>query len=58
MPGGKRVPKGKSEPSCKHTGIDLEMKIRMIHKYEGGQSLYYVRNSGTISIRNPGDYLV
>jgi hypothetical protein len=33
MAGGKRTPEGKSEPSCKRTATDLEMKI-MIHKYE------------------------
>jgi hypothetical protein len=37
--GGKRVPKGYSEPSCKYIAIDLEMKIRMVCKCEGGQSL-------------------
>jgi hypothetical protein len=39
MVGGKRAPKEKTEPSRKRTAIDLEMKIRIIHKYEGGQSL-------------------
>jgi hypothetical protein len=33
------TPEAKCEPPCKHTAIDLEWKIRMIHKYEGGQSL-------------------
>jgi hypothetical protein len=39
MAGGKQAPEGKSEPFHKRTAIDLEIKIRMIHKYEGGQSL-------------------
>jgi hypothetical protein len=39
MAGGKRAPKGKTEPSHKRTAIDLEMKIRIIRKYEGGQRL-------------------
>jgi hypothetical protein len=33
-----RAPKG-SAPSCKRSAIDLEIKIRMVCKYEGGQSL-------------------
>jgi hypothetical protein len=39
MAGGKHTPEGKSKPSCKLAAIGLEMKIRMIHNYEGGQSL-------------------
>jgi transposase-like protein len=39
MAGGKRAPKEKTKPSRKRTTIDLEMKIRIIRKYEGGQSL-------------------
>jgi hypothetical protein len=39
MAGNKHVPERKSEPSRKHTAIDLGMKRRMIHKYEGGQIL-------------------
>jgi hypothetical protein len=35
----KRAPEGESEPSHKHTAIDLKMKIRMVLKYEGGQIL-------------------
>jgi hypothetical protein len=40
MAGGKRVPEGKGEPSYKCTASHLEMKIRTICKYEGGQSLF------------------
>jgi hypothetical protein len=39
MAGGKRAREGNSEPSCKCTTIDLELKLRMIRKYKGGQSL-------------------
>jgi hypothetical protein len=39
MVSGKHKREGKSQPSQKHTAIDLEMKIRIICKYEGGQSL-------------------
>jgi hypothetical protein len=39
MAGDKCARVGRSKPSYKHTAIDLEMKIRMIHKYEGGQCL-------------------
>jgi hypothetical protein len=39
MAGGKHAREGNSEPSCKRTAIDLELKLRMIRKYEGGQSL-------------------
>jgi hypothetical protein len=38
MAGGKRAPEGRGKPSCKLTVIVLELKIKMIHKYEGGQS--------------------
>jgi hypothetical protein len=37
MAGGKRAPEGRGEPSCILTVIDLELKIKMIRKYEGGQ---------------------
>jgi hypothetical protein len=33
MAGGKCVPEGKSEPPCKCTAIDLELKMRMKCKY-------------------------
>jgi hypothetical protein len=37
---GKWQRDGKSaQPICKRTKIDLEMKTKMIKKYEGGQSL-------------------
>jgi hypothetical protein len=36
---GKHAPEIKSEPSRKHTAIDLEIKIRMMCKYECGQGL-------------------
>ncbi|XP_027716875.1 tigger transposable element-derived protein 1-like isoform X2 [Vombatus ursinus] len=39
MAGGKRVLEGKSEPSRKRKSIDLEMKMNIIRKYEGGQKL-------------------
>jgi hypothetical protein len=39
MAGGKHAPERKSAPSQKHIAIDLDTKIRMIHKYEGEQSL-------------------
>jgi transposase-like protein len=39
MADGKCAPEGKSEPSCKSTSIDTEMKIRVICKYESGRSL-------------------
>jgi hypothetical protein len=39
MVGGKLAPEGKCEPSDKCTAADLEMKVRMICKYEGDQSL-------------------
>jgi hypothetical protein len=39
MSGGKCAHKEKSEPPRKCTAIDLEMKIRMIRKYEGGKCL-------------------
>jgi transposase-like protein len=39
MAGGTRAPKRKSEPSRRRTAIDLEMKTKIIRKYEGGQSL-------------------
>jgi hypothetical protein len=35
MAGGMQAPEGKSEPSNKRIAIDLEMKIRMVRKYEG-----------------------
>jgi hypothetical protein len=35
MTAGKSAPERKSEPSHKCTAIDLEMKMRLIHKYEG-----------------------
>jgi hypothetical protein len=38
MAGGKHASEGKSEPSRKGTATDLELKIRMIRKYGGGQS--------------------
>jgi hypothetical protein len=47
MAGGKSAPEGKSEPSSKCTAIDLVMKIRMIHRYEGGQNT--LRKRQTIS---------
>jgi hypothetical protein len=40
--GGKCAPEGKSEPSCKCNAIDLEMKIRMVHRYECGQILFAI----------------
>jgi hypothetical protein len=38
---GKHIPEGVNhlEPPCRHTAIDIEMKLRMICKYECGQSL-------------------
>jgi hypothetical protein len=39
MASSKRKPDGKGEPSYKCTAINLEMRIRMVHEYEGGQSL-------------------
>jgi hypothetical protein len=39
MAGGKRAPEGKSHPCHTCTVIDLEMKIRILHKCEGVQSL-------------------
>jgi hypothetical protein len=39
MAGGKHAPDGKSEPSPKRTAIEFETKIRVIHKYECGQSV-------------------
>jgi hypothetical protein len=39
MAGGKHTAERKSEDSREHAVNDLEMKIRMIHKYEGRQSL-------------------
>jgi hypothetical protein len=35
MAAGKRAPEGKSEPSHKCIAIDLDVKMRLIHKYEG-----------------------
>jgi hypothetical protein len=35
----KCAPEGKSELSPKYIAIDLEIKRRLTHKYEGGQSL-------------------
>jgi hypothetical protein len=37
MAGGKRASEGKGEPSQKHTAIDLEMEIYLLHKYESEQ---------------------
>jgi hypothetical protein len=34
---GKFTPEGKGETPSKQTVSDSEMKIRIIHKYEGGQ---------------------
>jgi hypothetical protein len=39
MAGGKCAREGNSEPSHKRTTVDLELKLRMIRKYEGAQSL-------------------
>jgi hypothetical protein len=39
MAGGKHVSEEKSEPSKKCTAADLRMNIRMVRKYEHGQSL-------------------
>jgi hypothetical protein len=39
MASGKHAPEGKSRSSHECIAIDLEMKMRMIHKYEGGQRL-------------------
>jgi hypothetical protein len=39
MVGSKHAPEAKCEPSGKRTAADLEMKVRMICKYEGDQSL-------------------
>jgi hypothetical protein len=39
MAHSKHAPEVKSKPSCKCTAIDLEIKVRMICKYEGVQSL-------------------
>jgi hypothetical protein len=39
MAGDKRSSEEKCEPSRKYTATDLEMKIRMIRKYECEQSL-------------------
>jgi hypothetical protein len=39
MAGGKRAREGNSEPSRKRTAIDLELKLRIIRKYECGQSV-------------------
>lgn len=35
MAGDKCACVGRSKASYKHTAIDLEMKIRIMHKYEG-----------------------
>jgi hypothetical protein len=35
---GKHAPEGKSKPSRERTAINLEMKIRIICKYEGRES--------------------
>jgi hypothetical protein len=37
--GGKLAPEGKSKLHHKHTPTDLDMKMRIMHKYECGQSL-------------------
>jgi hypothetical protein len=37
--GGKCALEGRSKLSYKHIANDLEMKMRMVHKYECGQSL-------------------
>jgi hypothetical protein len=39
MAGGKEMPERKSEPSREFTAIDLEMKVRVVHKCEGVQNL-------------------
>jgi hypothetical protein len=44
MVGGKCIPEGRKKPFYKHTALALEMKIRMILKYEGGQSLSATRH--------------
>jgi hypothetical protein len=36
---GKLAPEVRSEPFYKHPAIDLKIKIRMVCKYERGQSL-------------------
>jgi hypothetical protein len=39
MAGNKHAPEGKSEPFHEHV-IYLHTKIRIIHKYEGGQHVH------------------
>jgi hypothetical protein len=41
--GGKCAPEGKHEPSCKRTATDLEVKIRVTHKYEGASGSIVVK---------------
>jgi hypothetical protein len=45
--GSKHAPEGNREPSCKYTAIDAEVKIRIIHKYEGTRSSVVVMNYAT-----------
>jgi hypothetical protein len=52
MAGGKRAPKEKTEPSRKRTTIDLEMKIRIKRKYEGGQSLSAISRERGFAVTN------
>jgi hypothetical protein len=48
--GGKCVPKGKSKLSRECTAIDLELKIRMIHKYEFGHSLSAIEHELSLAV--------
>ncbi|XP_068959389.1 tigger transposable element-derived protein 1-like isoform X2 [Petaurus breviceps papuanus] len=50
MAGGKRTLEGKSEPSRKRKSIDLEMKMNIIRKYEGGQKLSSIARELSLAV--------
>ncbi|XP_036598723.1 tigger transposable element-derived protein 1-like [Trichosurus vulpecula] len=50
MAGGKRALEEKSEPSRKRKSIDLEMKMNIIRKYEGGQKLSSIARELSLAV--------
>jgi hypothetical protein len=55
MAHSKHAPEVKSKSSCKCTGTDLEMKVRMIYKYEGVQSLSEISCEHAFAISTVND---